>query len=37
MTLQPHTAAEAANMITDWLTDDDLSDDEEDREEDETV
>ena len=29
MNHQPHTAAEAADLITDWFTDDNLSDEEE--------
>ena len=37
MNHQPHSAAEAANLITDWLTDDDLSDEEEDQQEDENL
>ena len=34
MNHQPYNAAEAADLITDWLTDDDLSDEEEDQQED---
>ena len=37
MNHQPHRAAEAADLITDWLTDDDLSDEEEDQPEDENL
>ena len=37
MNHQPHNAAEAADLITDWLTDDDLSDEEEDQQEDENL
>ena len=37
MNHQPHSAAEAANLITDWLTDDELSDEEEDQQEDENL
>ena len=33
MNHQPHTAAEPADLITDWFTDDDLSDEEEDQQE----
>ena len=34
---QPHTAAKAADLITDWFTDDDLSDEEENQQEDENL
>ena len=37
MNHQMHTAAEAADMITDWFTDDDLSDEQEDQQEDENL
>ena len=37
MNHQLHSAAEAADLITDWLTDDDLSDEEEDQQEDENL
>ena len=37
MNHQPHSAAEAADLITDWLTDDDLSDEEQDQQEDENL
>ena len=37
MNHQTHTAAEAADMIADWFTDDDLSDEEEDQQEDENL
>ena len=37
MNHQPHTAAEAADLITDLLTDDDLSVEEEDQQEDENL
>ena len=37
MNHQPHSAAEAADLIIDWLTDDDLSDEEEDQQEDENL
>ena len=34
---QSNTAAEPANLITDWFSDDDLSDEEEDQQEDENL
>ena len=37
MNHQLHTAAEAADLITDWLTDDDLLHEEEDQQEDENL
>ena len=37
MNHQPHSVAVAADLITDWLTDDDLSDEEEDQQEDENL
>ena len=37
MNYQPHTAAEAADLITDWFTEDNLLDEEEDQQEDENL
>ena len=37
MNYQPHTAAEAADLITDWFTEDNLLDEEENQQEDENL